>query len=138
MRLRITTPLEIVVDEDDVRSVRAEDASGGFGIQPGHTEFLTVLAISVLGWKDADGMQHYCALRRGVLTADGAEVAVATREAVAGDDLVTLEQTVLARFRAAVEAERSARVETTRMQLEAIRRMASRLQPASGNPGLSS
>ena len=31
MRLRITTPVAIVVDRDVV-SVRAEDASGGFGI----------------------------------------------------------------------------------------------------------
>ena len=32
MRLRIVTPLEIVVDEQGVTSLRAEDASGGFGI----------------------------------------------------------------------------------------------------------
>ncbi len=44
---------------------------------------------------------------------------------------------VLARFRADIETERTERVESTRLQLAAIRRMATRLKPAS-RPGLSS
>lgn len=139
MRLRITTPLEVVVDVQDVVSLRAEDASGSFGIQPGHDAFLTSLGISVVAWTGAGGLRHYCAVRRGVLSVtDGREIAIATREAIAGDDLATLDQTVLARFRADIEAERTERVESTRLQLDAIRRMVGRLRPASGNPGLSS
>ncbi|MEJ0047670.1 MAG: hypothetical protein WDN04_17260 [Rhodospirillales bacterium] len=61
MRLRITTPLALAVDEPDVRAVRAEDASGGFGILPHHADFLTRLAMSVLSWERADGTRHYCA-----------------------------------------------------------------------------
>ena len=34
MRLRIITPLSVVVDEDGVLALRAEDASGSFGILP--------------------------------------------------------------------------------------------------------
>ncbi len=48
MRLRIITPLAVVVDEDGVLALRAEDASGSFGILPGHADFLTSLAISVV------------------------------------------------------------------------------------------
>jgi F-type H+-transporting ATPase subunit epsilon len=139
MKLRITTPLDVVVEADDVVSLRAEDASGSFGIQPGHADFLTTLAISVVGWKEHGGTQRYCAVRRGVLTVDGGQtVAIATREAVTGDDLATLDQTVLAHFRADIETERTERVETTRLQLDAIRRMVGRLRAPSGNPGLSS
>ena len=55
-------------------------------------------------WKDAAGQRHYCAVRRGVLSVTaGQEIAIATREAVAGDDLATLAETVLARFRAEIE-----------------------------------
>ena len=43
MRLRIVTPLAVVVDEDDILAVRAEDSSGSFGILPGHADFLTSL-----------------------------------------------------------------------------------------------
>ena len=130
MRLRIVTPLSVVVDEQGVTALRAEDASGGFGILPGHADFLTSLAISVVSWESGAGRRRYCAVRRGVLTvAGGREIAIATREAVAGDDLARLDDTVLARFRADIEAERSEHVESTRLQLNAIRRIMSHLRP---------
>jgi F-type H+-transporting ATPase subunit epsilon len=137
MRLRITTPLAVVVDEDGVLALRAEDASGSFGIQAGHADFLTSLAISVVGWKSGDGRRRYCAVRRGVLAVTaGQEIAIATREAVAGTNLATLDETVLSRFREDIETERVERVESTRLQLNAIRRMVGQLQPsASGGPG---
>ena len=51
MRLRIITPLSVVVDEDGVLALRAEDATGSFGILPRHADFLTSLAISVVSWE---------------------------------------------------------------------------------------
>ncbi|TDE41053.1 F0F1 ATP synthase subunit epsilon [Antarcticimicrobium sediminis] len=131
MRLRIVTPLSVVVDEE-ADSLRAEDASGSFGIWPGHAPFLTALTVSILSWKKA-GVERFCALRGGVLTVTGGStVAVATRAAVAGDDLATLDAQVLARFKADDDAERVEHVETMRLQLHAIRRMISRLQPGAG------
>ena len=101
MRLRIITPLSVVVDEEGVQALRAEDASGSFGILPRHADFLTSLALSVVGWRSGDGRSHYCAVRYGVLSVTGGrDVAIATREAVLGDDLATLDETVLAGFRA--------------------------------------
>lgn len=127
MRLRIVTPLSVVVDNDAL-SVRAEDASGSFGILPGHADFLTSLAISVVGWKQGNGTQRYCAVRRGMLSvAGGKDVAVATREAIPGDDLATLDATVLDRFRAEIEQERSERFDSVQLQLNAIRRIVNQL-----------
>ena len=135
MRLRITTPLEIVVDVDGISSLRADDASGGFGILPGHADFLTSLLIGVVTWNGGDGTLHYCAVRRGVLSVTGGQVvAIATREAVSGDNLATLDQTVLARFRADADKERAERVDSTRLQLNAIRHIVSHLR-ASGRGG---
>ncbi len=129
MRLRIITPLAVVIDEDAL-AMRAEDDSGRFGILPGHADFLTSLAVSVVDWKRADGSRHYCAVRHGMLSvAGGTDVAVATREAIASDDLATLDATVLQRFRDDIEQERSERVESTQLQLNAIRRIVSQLQP---------
>jgi len=128
MRLRITTPLAVVVDEDGILSLRAEDATGSFGILPRHTDFLTSLAISIVSWQSGNETRHYCAVRRGVLSVNGGhDIAVATREAVTGDDLATLDQIVLTRFRADIEAERTERVESTRLQLNAIRQIVSHL-----------
>ena len=132
MRLRITTPLAEITDEDGVLALRAEDVTGSFGILPGHADFLTSLAISAVRWKSKDGTSHYCAIRRGVLSVTGGqEIAIVTREAVLGDDLATLDQTVLGRFHADIETERSERVESTRLQLNAIRQMVSRLRRGS-------
>ena len=128
MRLQIVTPLAVVVDED-IDSLRAEDASGGFGILPGHAPFLTALAISIVSWRGGRG-ERFCALRGGVLTVtDGTTIGIASREAVPGNDLSTLDSDVLARFQSDAEAERGEHMETMRLQMHAIRHMISRLHP---------
>jgi F-type H+-transporting ATPase subunit epsilon len=132
MRLRIVTPLSVVVDED-IDSLRAEDASGSFGIMAGHAPFLTALAISIVSWRK-DDTESFCAVRGGVMTvgqkqAPSSRIDIATREAVAGDDLATLDEEVLARFHADADEERTEHVEIVRLQLSAIRRMISRLRP---------
>jgi F-type H+-transporting ATPase subunit epsilon len=130
MRLLITTPAAVVIDDADVAAVRAEDESGSFGILAGHTDFLTALAVSVVSWRRADGTRRYCALRRGVLSvSDGSLVAIATREAIAGDDLDHLEHVVLAGFHDSIEAERAARTASLQLQMNAIRQIVRHLRP---------
>ena len=131
MRLRIITPLAVLADEQNVTALRADDASGSFGIMPGHTDFLTSLSVSAVRWTTEDGNRRYCAVRRGVMTVTaGKDIAIVTREAVLGDDLATLDQTVLVRFHADIETERSERVDSTRLQLSAIRQMITHLRPS--------
>lgn len=137
MRLRIITPLSVIVDEDGVLALRAEDATGSFGILPRHADFLTSLAVSVVSWKSSDNAERFCAVRRGVLSvAGGQDIAIATREAVPGDDLARLDETVLARFRADLETERTEHVESTRLHLNAIRQIMSHLRPDQGGAGI--
>jgi len=127
MPLRIVTPLAVIVDQPAIR-LRAADASGSFGILPGHADFLTRLAVSVVTWVTPDGAPHFCAVRGGALTVRAGKVAIATREAVTGDDLDRLDREVLSRFRANLDEERVEHVETTRLQLHVMRQMLSRLQ----------
>lgn len=128
MKLCITDPTAILVDTD-VASVRAEDASGGFGILAGHADFLTALGISIVSWRRADGAVGYCAVRNGILTVSGgSDVAVATREGHVGDDLDTLEHEVLARYRERDEGERSERTASAKLRTQAIRHMVEALQ----------
>jgi F-type H+-transporting ATPase subunit epsilon len=130
MRLLITDPTAIIADHADVASVRAEDESGSFGILAGHADLLTVLTVSVVSWRHANGKAGYCAVRRGVLSVHGGkEIAIATREAQRGDDLDALEASVLSRFRAEAEAERSRRTAAMRLQTQAIRRIVEALRP---------
>lgn len=130
MRLLITDPTAIVADCSDVTCLRAEDESGGFGILGGHADLLTVLPVSVVSWRHADGKAGYCAVRRGVLTVRGGnEIAIATREAQLGGDLDALEVSVMTRFRSDAEAERAGRVAATRLHTEAVRRIVAALRP---------
>jgi F-type H+-transporting ATPase subunit epsilon len=126
MRLRIVTPLSILLDQD-IDSLRAEDASGSFGILSHHAPFLTALSISILSWRQGQ-TEGFCALRGGVMVV-GKTTQIATPEAVLGDDLATLDTQVLTRFRTEAEAERVEHVEALRLQMTAIRQMISRLQP---------
>jgi F-type H+-transporting ATPase subunit epsilon len=128
MRLRIITPLSVILDTD-IEGLRAEDASGGFGILAGHAPFVTALAVSIVSWRKAD-REQFCALRGGVLTVgDTSDIDIATREAVTGDDLSTLDSDVLARFQSDADDERSEHAETMRLQFNAIRHMVSRMSP---------
>jgi F-type H+-transporting ATPase subunit epsilon len=136
VRLLVTTPTAVVVDRHDVVSVRAEDATGGFGVLCGHADFLTALPVSVVSWRRADGGEGHCAVRRGLLSVrDGREVAVATRDAVADDDLERLERVVLARYRETAEAESEARLGGARLHLEAVRQIVRYLRPGRRTDG---
>ncbi len=136
MRLLITDPIAIAVDADDVASVRADDASGSFGILSGHADFLTTLAISVVSWHHADGRSGFCAVRNGIFTVShGHDISIATREAHVGDDLDQLETVVLAGYRAHIEGERTARTASAKLRMQAIRHMVEALAGAPGTLG---
>ncbi len=129
MRLVVTTPTAIALDESSVRHVRAEDFSGAFGIEPGHADFLTTLSICVVRWRDG-GIEHYVAVRGGVLRVrEGKVVEIATREAVVGDDLGHLRSEVLTAMTKNVEAERSARSGALSLEHAAIRQIYRYLRP---------
>lgn len=135
MRLVLTTPTRVVVAADDVRHVRAEDATGAFGILPGHADLLSVLSVSVVAWRDRGGHERYVAVRGGVLRVrHGRLVEVATREAVEGDDLRRLETEVVARFRAEAEEAAVERAGETKMHLAAIRSLYEYARGARGGP----
>ena len=128
MPLTIATPDAVAVHHDDIVSLRAEDTTGSFGILPGHADFLTALAISVLSWRHANGRAGYCAVHGGVLRVQGG-VSVATRLALPGADLHALEETVRRQRLEAIESERTARSHVEQMRIETIRRVLGAVRP---------
>ena len=130
MRLVISTPTAIVADVANATAIRAEDESGSFGILEGHADFLTVVSIAIMRWRQPDGALRYCAHRRGVLSVSGGhDVRLAVREAVLGEDPDRLESAVLSRFRDMAEEEQGERAESLRLQMTAIRRLIHYLRP---------
>jgi F-type H+-transporting ATPase subunit epsilon len=66
-----------------------------------------------------------------VLTVRGGRgVCIATREAITGDDLATLDETILARFHEDAESEHAEPFDSMRLQLTAIRQIVRQLCPA--------
>jgi F-type H+-transporting ATPase subunit epsilon len=138
VRLTVTTPLAIIVETNDIAHFKAEDETGAFGILPGHADFLTALAVSVASWRDSRGVEHHVAVRGGMLEMRGGNaIAIASPEAVSGDDLHQLESEVLARFRRQLAEEQAARTDAQRLYLAAIRQIVRflRAESAPATPG---
>ncbi len=136
MKLLIATPSAVVVEQADIAAIRAEDESGEFGILPHHADFVTALSVSVVGWRHMDGRQSYCAVRGGMLTVSGgSEVAIATREAIPGDDLASLEAIVRGRLATEAEEERQARAHAEHLRIQAIRQIIGYLRPVAVDMG---
>ncbi|MEI8393781.1 MAG: F0F1 ATP synthase subunit epsilon [Rhodospirillaceae bacterium] len=121
MHLLVTTPAAVVIDRDDVVSVRADDYSGSFGLLPGHCEFMTALPISVLSFRDAEGKTQHVAVRGGVLNMRGGALCeVGTREAVVDDDLARLHTAVLRQMVETADREAEARTQSLKHQLRVM------------------
>ncbi len=134
--LTIATPSALLLDVEDVGSLRAEDESGAFGVLPGHADLLTVLPPSVLRWTRKDEPTRFCALSGGVLTITGGNrVAVACRRGTLGDDLDTLQADVAAQRAAELDADRRAKVEQTRLHARALRQLMRYLRGDRQPPG---
>lgn len=133
LHLVLSTPQQVLLDLDDVASVRGEDASGAFGILPGHADFITVLVPSVLRWRRAGGA-GFCALRGGVLRMDGGRnLQIACRGAVVGQALDTLEAGVRAERAAQEDADRRARVHQMQLHANTVRTLLRYLKPGARN-----
>ena len=134
LHLSIATPAGMLVDTPEVVAFRAEDATGSFGVLPGHTDFLTVLSPCVMRWRTADGMRRFCAVSGGVLRiVNGKDIRIACRDGELGDALETLETRVRETRAARLDATRRVRVEQTRLNTQAIRQILKYLRPGTAD-----
>jgi F-type H+-transporting ATPase subunit epsilon len=124
MRLTITTPAAVVLDERDVSHVRAEDDTGEFGILHGHADFITVLSISVITFRKNTNEEHYVVVREGVLTVrNGETIEVATRQAIDEATLGRLGKAVAQQFKDEERSEGESRTSAAKLHLAAIRQI---------------
>jgi F-type H+-transporting ATPase subunit epsilon len=131
--LTIATPSQVWFDGIEIVSLRAEDASGSFGIRTGHADFVTQLTSSVVRWTGKDNAPRYCAVSGGVLLVlGGATVSIACREAIPGESLEGLEAIVRRRHADEGEAARRARVDQVCLHARAVRQILRYLRPRTG------
>jgi F-type H+-transporting ATPase subunit epsilon len=120
--LEILVPDGLVV-KAAVAGVRAADASGGFGLLPGHQAFLTLLTPGLLVYRETTGRERYAAVDGGVLLLEGRQVSVVTREAVVADRLEEVADAAAAMLRARRAEEQTARAEFAELQLALLREL---------------
>lgn len=121
MHFTVLLPSEVLLDEP-VRKIVAEAPDGWFGLLPRHIDFVTALVPSVMIYVDDAGSERFLGIDEGVLVKCGATVQVSTRNAVRGDDLHSLRQSVHAQFIELDERARSARSALARLEAGVVRR----------------
>lgn len=84
--LEILTPGQTILHVP-VIAVQAGDASGRFGLLPGHEDFLTVLQPCVLHYRTEDERERYAAVDGGILMLKQGRITLATNDAVLADEL---------------------------------------------------
>lgn len=119
MRLRVAVPYRVVLDEE-VDAVSAEGLHGSFTMLPRHIDYLVMLRPGILTSR-TEGEEKYLAIDGGTLVKVGDQVRVSTWEAVAGDRLEQLEQTVRVSFRDLDQQERQSRAALARIESRVMR-----------------
>ena len=122
MRLTVLLPTEILVDEE-VAKVVAEAQNGSFCLLPRHIDFVAALVPGLLSFvKTADGAEEFLAVDEGLLVKCGPQVLVSTRQAVRGEELGLLRETVEKTFKVLTDQEKRARTALANLEANFIRR----------------
>jgi F-type H+-transporting ATPase subunit epsilon len=122
LELEVLVPDGVVLRER-ITSLQAADASGRFGVRPGHEAFVTLLVPCVVLYRDESGRERYAAADGGVLVVEGERVVVVTHEAVAADRLEEVADAAAAMLEARRLREKAARAEFTELQAALLRQL---------------
>lgn len=123
MNLRLLLPFAVYADVAGVRRIVVETTDGSYGILPRRLDCVMALAPGILTYEAEDGRERYVAVADGVLTKSGADVSVSVRNAIAGNDLSRLRETVEREFRAVNEEEAAMKSALARVEGDLIQRL---------------
>lgn len=124
----MTLELELMVPDGVVLKSRinglsAADASGRFGLLPGHELFVTVLEPGLVSFRDEQDRERFAAVDGGVLVINDNHVSIACREAVVAERL----EDVAGRAAAMIEerrlSEQIARADFAELQATLLRQL---------------
>lgn len=106
-----------------VRSLVARDASGSFGIQAGHEDFMTALEFGLARYRTGADDWQYLALPGGILRVAAGAVWLFTRRYLEDRDYRRLGGELERQLRAEEEALRETRVSLQQMEQHLLRRL---------------
>jgi len=123
LRLQVFTPTETLVDEP-VRKLIAEAANGAFCLLPRHIDCVAELVPGILSYLDTNAVERFVAVDVGTLVKADDRVRIATWNAVVGDDLERLGETVAESFLTLEQHEQAARSALGRLEAGTLRGVA--------------
>ena len=128
MRLKLLTPIEVLVDES-VAKITVEGPEGLFCLLPRHRDWVAALVPGIASFVTLDGRETFVAVDQGVLIKCGSEVVISVRRAVRDCDLACLREVVETRFRHYDDQEKAARSAIARLEAGVIRRFLELQEP---------
>ncbi|HEX8919819.1 MAG TPA: F0F1 ATP synthase subunit epsilon [Chloroflexota bacterium] len=112
-----------MIAQAEALAVRAVDATGSFGLLPGHEDFCTALAPSILIYRENSDRECYVAVDGGVLVLEDNRVSVVTRDAVLFDDMDHASEAVSSMLQTRREQEREASKTFSKLVAELLEQM---------------
>ena len=120
MKLKVLTPIKVLIDRP-VTKVIAEAENGHFCLLPNHVDFVAALVPSILSFTCDNGEETFVAVDEGILVKCSREILVSTRNAVEGQDLVSLKQAVIQQFQVLDEQEKLTRSALAKFEVSMMR-----------------
>jgi F-type H+-transporting ATPase subunit epsilon len=124
MNLRILLPFRIFADKNGVVRIVAETSAGSFGLLPNRLDCVAVLVPGILIFEMKEEGEVYVAVDEGILVKTGIEVLVSVRNAIEGNDLASLRESVKKEFLNLDAQEQNVRRVMAKMESGFIRRFA--------------
>ncbi len=121
MKLKVLIPTVVLI-ERQVTKVIAEAENGYFCLLPNHVDFVAALVPGILSFTTETGDEIFVAVDEGILVKCSQEILVSTLNAVAGNDLATLKQTVAEQFQILDEKEKLTRSALAQFEVSMMRR----------------
>jgi F-type H+-transporting ATPase subunit epsilon len=94
MHLKILLPFRVFADTDHVSSITLETNEGSYGLLPDRLDCVAALIPGIFTYVIPPDSPHYLAVGAGILVKAGRQVLVSVRNAVGGEGLGQLADTV--------------------------------------------
>lgn len=120
MNLKVFVPDRVILDEG-VTKIIAEAVNGSFCLLPRHLDLVTILVPGILYFTSLSAAEHFIAIDDGILVKCQQEVFVSTLNAVRGDNLENLKETIAKQFRLLDEQEKLTRSALVKFEVNIIR-----------------
>jgi len=108
---------------EDVESFVGEDASGSFGLLPGHARFMTVLEFGLSRFRIAGGEWQYVAAPGAVLSLAGADLHLSARRYLRGADFGRISAALREQLAAEERSLREIKHSVRRLESEMLKRL---------------